>query len=139
MTQTHPGWSRVAELLAFLPGFERPDRQFCGDASPRPHGPQGTVAARHPIYDDDVVEFFVLIGTAPWVDPHYLSHRPDRFVSDPSLIESAGFLEVRALLNLCSRGERFCDGYWLGVLRDGVVQAALRRLEVISRDAGRSS
>jgi uncharacterized protein DUF6508 len=40
------------------------------------------------------------------------------------------------MLTGCVRGERFCDGYWEGILQTGRVVALLRRLEVLRREAG---
>jgi hypothetical protein len=32
------------------------------------------------------------------------------------------------------RGERFCDGYWLELLKDGVFVAVLRRAQALAAD-----
>ena len=127
-----PDRARVAELLAFLPGFSAPGRDFFRhDKSIGPA--EGEVSIwPHPTYDDDVVAFFMRIGVEPWVDPHYRSRRPERLMGRPDLLANAGYADVRAVLNYCARGERFCDGYWAEVLRQGVVQAALARLDVLT-------
>ena len=122
----------MTELLAFLPGFSIPGRRFDVDETPPPGGEQQPAVMLHPIYARDVVTFFMAIGLRPWVDPNYRSLRPERFVAEPGLIERATWPELRALLNHCARGERFCDGYWSSVFQKGVVQAALRRLDQIS-------
>ncbi len=127
-----PNRAKVAELLAFLPGFSTPGRKFLLDDECQPLEGHSAALFPHPIYADDVVAFFMLIGTSPWMDPDYRSLDPERLVADPNLILTATFPEVRALLNLCSRGERFCDGYWYKVLGDGIVQAALKRLETLA-------
>lgn len=135
-TDALPPRSKVAELLAFLPGFSAPGRVFVLDGPlPTPDGP-GIDTILHPGYPSDVFAFFMTIGTEPWMDSDYRSLRPERFVADPALIVHATWPEVRALLNHCARAERFCDGYWSTVLRKGVVQEALRRLDSLCDEEG---
>lgn len=50
-------------------------------------------------------------------------------------IDEARLEECRIMLVHIARAERFCEGAWLAVIRLGRVQAILRRLEVISREA----
>lgn len=129
-----PSASQLAELLDFLPGFSIPGRAFVLETEMTGAEEQAGNPVYGPVYDEDVVAFFMLIGTRPWIDPKYRRLKPEELVSDPTRIPRAGYAEIRALLNLCSRGERFCDGYWYRVLRAGVVQAALRRLEVLATE-----
>jgi hypothetical protein len=42
--------------------------------------------------------------------------------------ETATLNQVRRYLDLCTRGERFCDGHVAGELESGTILAALRRL-----------
>ena len=46
-------------------------------------------------------------------------------------MEKASLGQIRRYLVLCTRGERFCDGYIAGQFESGLIQAALRRLEQI--------
>jgi hypothetical protein len=84
-----------------------------------------------------VVAFFMLVGTSPWMDPDYQRLQPQRLAADPGLIPVASYPEVRALLNHCARGERFCDGYWYTMLQEGVVQAALARIQTLADQLNR--
>ena len=127
-----PDRAKVKELLAFLPGFTSPGRKFVlGDESTQ-SGDSSVFQIPHPVYPDDVIAFFMRIGMDPWFDPNYRMSQAELFAAEPDRIANASFAEVRALLNHCSRGERFCDGFWIKVLEDGVVQAALRRLETLA-------
>jgi hypothetical protein len=126
-----PDRAQVDELLAFLPALSDPGRRFVLDEVSPAAGSGSQLRIPHPTYADDVVAFFMLIGTEPWIDRHYRRLRPEDLVADPGRIPDAGYAEVRALLNHCSRGERFCDGYWLEALEEGIVQAALRRLAAL--------
>jgi hypothetical protein len=131
-----PDRAKVDELLAFLPGFSAPGRDFFGRGDGGVPTEGDASIWPHPVYDDDVVAFFMRIGVEPWVDPHYRSRRPERLIANPGLLADAGYADVRAVLNYCARGERFCDGYWFDVLQRGVVQAALVRLDILTKPGG---
>jgi hypothetical protein len=126
-----PDRAMVEELLAYLPGFSAPGRQFVRQFQAEVPGEGEVGVWPHPDYDDDVVAFFMSIGLAPWIDPGYRTSRAEQLIAQPDLLADASYADVRAVLNYCSRGERFCDGYWLDVLQRGVVQAALARLDVL--------
>jgi hypothetical protein len=127
-----PDRAKAAELLAFLPGFSAAGREFFrrgeGDLSTE----DDISIWLHPEYDDDVVAFFMRLGVEPWVDAGYRNRRSERLIANPNLLTNASYADVRAVLNDCACGERFCDGYWASVLREGVVQAALLRLDVLT-------
>ncbi len=72
--------------------------------------------------------FFSLAGQSPWNDYSYNPAEAGVMLQDDALIGSASFDQIRVMLTACVRGERFSDGYWGAVLRDGRIQLLLYRL-----------
>jgi hypothetical protein len=109
------------DLLQFLPALAQPGRSFVT-------GPLQ--------YMPDVEAFFRRAGNGWWSDPDYEPAAAARMLADDEAVRRATLREVRAMLTCCVRGERFCDGYWEGILQAGRVTALLRRLAVLRQEAG---
>lgn len=107
----------VDRLLAYLPKFRNPKGAFRTPST-----------SWQPAYTDDVWEFFSMLEASPLMDMNYSPERECDHIESPEYIEQANIDELRALLTYICRGERFCDGYWLSVLRDGSLVAVLDRL-----------
>jgi hypothetical protein len=119
--------ARAAELLAFLPGFEAPHRAYVkrweGGA-----GSDKVSTFPFPVYEEDVVAFFIAAGQSWWSDYGYRPEQAAAMVQDDAIITGATLGELRTMLTYCVRGERFADGHWAHLLETGRVQAILRRL-----------
>jgi len=120
----------IDALLAFLPRFERPGRTFAtwGDVE---KNADGSISMPFPVYDDDVEEFFGLVGRHGWIDPGYKPEEAARMLADDDFIKRAGVEQVRTMLTYCVRGERFCDGHMESLLTGGQIVALLRRLAAL--------
>jgi hypothetical protein len=53
----------------------------------------------------------------------------DKMIQSDEGIASASLSEIRTMLTFCVRGERFCDGHWGAMIRQGRIAAILNRLE----------
>jgi hypothetical protein len=86
----------VDALLAFLPRFERPGRTFArwGEAE---RNADGSVSPPFPVYEDDVEEFFKLIGQRGWIDYDYRPGEAGRMLDDDGLVARASLEQVRAM------------------------------------------
>ena len=118
---------RVDELLAFVPGFDDPNREYIerwtgGETA------DGALVWPHPVYAPDVLAFFNLAGQPCWSDYGYKPAEAADMLADDDLIRSADLDQIKTMLTCCVRGERFCDGYWGAVLREGRVVLLLKRL-----------
>jgi hypothetical protein len=122
---------RIDELLQYLPRFAAPGRTFVQRWSGGEPAPDGAVSMPHPVYDDDVLEFFGLAAQPWWSDHGYVAAQADRMLQDDGLVERATLAEIKTMLTHCVRGERFCDGHWERLLTSGRVTALLRRLAVL--------
>jgi hypothetical protein len=126
--------TKIDELLHFLPGFERPFREFIMRWEGGHPQPDGSVTMPYPVYSADVNLFFHYVSQPCWCDFDYTHKRADVMLDDDALIARATLEEIRTMLTYCARGEKQCDGFWGGVLRRGRAQAVLRRLAQL-RDA----
>lgn len=133
MKETKCASEHIDELLAYLQALSIPGRQFCQWSRAQNTTPD-TFTLAYPIYDDDVADFFELAGQEFWCDFDYTLKGARRMLDDPLFIEQADLDEIKTMLTFCVRGERFCDGHWEAVLKNGRIQALLRRLEVIRKD-----
>jgi len=107
------------ELLAFLPIFE--DEQFVAVEKWNPW----------PEYTTEASAFSRLAGKPCWNDYDYLGSEASKKIDDGAFIAAASLADIKAMLSLCVRSERFGDGNWAHFLQSGRIVAILRRIQVI--------
>jgi len=122
---------KMDELLAFLPALSRPERETIREWDLRRKEPEGTIVLTPPIYEADIYQFFRLAAQPWWCDYNYVPKNAMAMLEDDRVIASATLDQVKTMLTLCVRGERFCDGLWASVLSAGRVTALLRRLQAL--------
>jgi hypothetical protein len=120
----------IDALLEFLPRFEKPGRTFAKWSGLEKNA-DGSFSLPYPVYDEDVEEFFSLVGQRGWIDVGYKPEDAARMLADEECIERASLEEVKTMLTYCVRGERFCDGHRESLLEGGQIVALIRRLETI--------
>ena len=120
----------IDALLEFLPLFERPGRTFA-KWSEMVKNADGSFSLPYPVYDEDVEQFFSLVGQRGWIDVGYKPEDAARMLADSEFIKQASLEQVKTMLTYCVRGERFCDGHRESLLEGGQIVALLRRLEAI--------
>jgi hypothetical protein len=121
---------RIEELLRFLPAPSTPGP----GTEPTWHGldqKPGTSALvmPYPTYPPVVEEFFKLAGQMCWRDSRYGLAAAGELVRSDAAIASASLCQIKTMLTFCVRGERFCDGHWGAMVREGRIGAILRRLQ----------
>ena len=126
-----PSTSDIDDLLQFLPGFERPGRAFVSSWGGGEDTGDGAVTMAYPIYDEDVLAFFMLAGRPCWSDYGCVPETARRMLQDDNLVARASLDQIVTMLTYCVRGERFGDGHWAAMLESGRIVALLRRLAVI--------
>lgn len=122
---------KIDELLEFLPLFNTPGRQFVRRWIGGERTENGMITLPHPVYADDVLEFFRLASQPCWSDDAYEPGVASSMLEDDCFIEGATLEEIKTILTYCVRGERFCAGHWEVVLRMGKITAILERLAVL--------
>lgn len=124
-----PTQSEIDELLAFLPKLYDRDFQAVKAQDENLKMEDGVIEMSSPEYHPDVVKFFQIASEEQWNDPDYVPTRATAMLQRPEAVMTASLSEVRSLLTLCVRGERFCDGYWESVISEGQVRSVLLRLQ----------
>ena len=129
-----PSKQEIQELIAFLPiftaaGFD-PIIKWEGGESLSP----GVSTFPWPVYQPAVEEFFRQAGREPWCDYEYAAKNTPELLQEPGYIEGASLDEIKSVLTFCVRGERFCDGHWGAVIREGLVPRVLERLKAILQE-----
>lgn len=112
---------KTNQLLAFLPAFEQPNRDFIASW-------QGM----HPQYTADVTAFFHLAGDPVWMDYQYQPATAAKLLEDDAFIAQADLAAIKTMLTFCVRGERFSTGFWGAILENGRIQALLHRLQTLA-------
>jgi hypothetical protein len=117
----------VEAVLAFLPVFEDP--RFL---------PEVVVAEEEgwtlEQYTREVYEFERTLYHAGFIvrfDWSHSEHEAYRYYRDPSLLETVDCGVLRRLLTFHVRKNVVCEGHLAGMLRDGQIQAILRRLALL--------
>ena len=119
---------KIDELLQYLPQLSAPGRVFILRWAGGETDASGAMQFPYPVYADDVVEFFGVVGQHFWSDYQYHPQTAGQMLADDERVAAASLAEVKTMLTYCVRGERFCDGHWGAMLESGRVVALLRRL-----------
>lgn len=129
LTSPAPSRKDIDDLLAFLPAFEDPNREWVKKWMPDADSPSGeSLIFPYPVYCQDVVAFFTLAGQACFSDYAYEPRRAGEMLQDDEAIRAADLKQLKSMLTYVVRGERFRDGHWESLLRSGRIVALLRRL-----------
>jgi hypothetical protein len=120
---------RVDELLRFRPllGHSGPEiePEWQGGEPVNEEGVRSFPVASYP---ETVYEFFELASQEWWCDYGYDPERSAELIRSDAAIARASLDQLKSLLTYCVRGERFCEGHWGTMVREGRVGALLRRL-----------
>lgn len=69
-----------------------------------------------------------------WLGCSYSPDEGTRYMENTGLLEDADLRTLRRLLVFCSRGERFCTGFWARAVESGFLPQILRRMKSIQQD-----
>ena len=134
----NPRRKDIEELVAFLPRLYRDASgpvkrwEIGGPENPAP------LAFPWPEYDETVRRFVDrIVSQECWMDHDYDPEVAQRLIADEAHIRTATISQIRVLLTYFVRGERFCEGWWGGMIRDGHVRRILERLDEIGRNMPR--
>jgi len=127
-----PTANNIDDVTAFLevfnaPGFELVVEECRMEESVDADGiPYTEIGST--VYSKEVITFFDLAQKPCWIDTEYLEKKAHTMVEQKGSIRTASLDEIRTLLTYCSRGERFCDGFWVDIFERRVIHAILERL-----------
>ena len=88
-----------------------------------------------PEYNEVVSTFFDLVREQGcWLDYDYDPVETAKLFANETTVKHATIPEIRRMLTYIVRGERFCDGFWEGMIEEGHVRRLLERLAEIERE-----
>ena len=91
-----------------------------------------------PEYNEVVSTFFDLVREQGcWLDYDYDPVETAKLFANETTVKHATIPEIRRMLTYIVRGERFCDGFWEGMIEEGHVRRLLERLAEIEREGRR--
>lgn len=131
MTTEPPTLPEIDKLLQFLPLLEMPGRSYVTSNSDREPSLEEASSVPYPEYCEDVLAFFWQAGQPCWSDFEYEPREAWALLRDDRHIDTCSLDELRTLLTVCVRSERFVDGAWLNLLESGRIGAILKRLAVL--------
>ena len=101
-------------------------------ANPRWHQMQqqvdGTLSWPWPEYPAAMEEFVQEASRKCWSDPSYEPNNTARMFNDEGFVATASLSQLRTMVTYFVRGEKFCDGHWAGMFRDGHVGRLVKRM-----------
>ncbi len=115
-------------LLSFLPllyaeGFT-PIEGWGGGVADK----NGVIEMPWPKYNKIVREFVQFANSQCWHDHAYRPTEASKMIKDKNVIKNADLSQIKTMLTFFVRGERFCDGHWAIMIKEGYVLRLLQRL-----------
>ncbi len=124
----------IRRLLSFLPFFGGRNEADYG-VGPKPAVVQnGVISIHSAVLSAKASEFVTACYEEHFVQPFdwgKWSKRHKDGVTSDSLIAEADLTTIIKMLTVHIRADRFCDGYFLSVMRDGTILKILERLRDI--------
>jgi len=117
--------AHIDELLRFLPLLDKPGHDFIQEW--RGSGNQ----LPYPVYEPVVEHFMAVAGQAHWMDFGYRPPQAGAMLYDDAVLAAADLPAIKTMLTFVVRGERFGDGHWGSLLKNGRIVALLKRLQTI--------
>src|SRR3990172_11705000 len=133
MTQTPslPSPLDIDELLAYLPILTNENFQPVITWHGGIKNEDGVINLPYPKYDQTILDFFKLASKECWLDYGYDPVSTGKLLQEHAYVRSCSLEQIRTLLTYCIRGERFMDGHWEIMIKDGYIQRILLRLAEI--------
>jgi hypothetical protein len=134
MRNTVPTAEQICRLVDYLSKFRAHDFapviEWVGGDEIEP----GVISVPHPRYDETLSAFMHEASQDWWQDFDYTKSDARNMLDWPELIAVASIAQIKSMLTLCVRSERFCDGAWQDIFEKGYLTAILERLDRMRQD-----
>lgn len=121
-------YSDINELVSYGPRLYPKSGAITATWHEMKKNNDGTFTLPQPEYPEVAQKFFKSAARDCWSDFGYEPNEAERRLKEPQFIERASLSEIKTLLTYCVRGERFCDGHWGMMIREGYICRILARL-----------
>jgi hypothetical protein len=129
MTKIDPTAEQIRLLVQYLPKFCAVDFAPVVERLGGEEVEPGVTSMPYPRYDGTVLAFMHEASQDWWQDFGYTNSDARSMLDQPSLIAAASIDQIKSMLTLCVRSERFCDGAWETICGKGYIVAILERLD----------
>lgn len=123
-----PTSEEIEKLIAFLPLLYAKDftpiKRWRGGKKQK----DGSITLPWPEYNNIVEDFFRVITDECWRDYDYSFKKVIKILERNNVFKTASLSEIKAILTHYWHGERFCDGYWAGLIENKSIYHLLNRL-----------
>ena len=134
----NPRRKDIEELVAFLPKLYRDGLDPVRNWETGRSGETVQTAFPWPTYDETVGRFVDrIVSQDCWMDSDYDPEEAGRLINDAAYVRTATVQQIRVLLTYFVRGERFCEGLWGAMIRQGHIRRILERLDELGRNMPR--
>ena len=116
---------RVAELLSFLPFFEKSQGKKVIKWLGGEKTEDGSTVWPFPDYPNEVILFFK-VASQPWWSRSYLGIKLWPLLE--AGLEGIDMNTAKSVLTCFARGERFCDGLWVDLVESGALVLLLKKI-----------
>ncbi len=82
----------------------------------------------YPDYPASVKDFFHYITSSSWCNQNYQAADTPELINN---LNNASIVDIQSILTAASRGERFCDGCWQGILQKNTLDDVIKRAKII--------
>jgi len=129
MSEQIMGKEAIQALLEFLPRLKNHQGEFGKTGTHKNDDGSFFIATA---YDDIVSEFNHVLYRCGWVDSSCDWPGQQEMIMDDAATAKASIQDIRVMLTVFARKEKFCEGIQLDLLREGRVQAILERLQELT-------
>jgi hypothetical protein len=85
-------------------------------------------------YRDTLKALFSTLSQPFWTDAHYDREKCEMMLSDPHTINHAGLSDIKAILTDSVHQEEYANGYWITLIKNGIMLKIMDRLQKIKTD-----
>lgn len=131
MKQQLPTSTDIERLIAYLPRLYAPGFEPVARWEGGTKYADGFWRLPWPEYDPLVAEFFRQLAAECWSDYGYKPEIAYRMLMEEGGVEQASLEQIKTMLTFCLRGERFSDGHWEEMIKQGHIRRLLTRLQAL--------
>ena len=122
----------IQEMVSFLPrlyqdGF-KPIKKWEGGILQN----DGSYNTPYPRYRPEVIAFYKIAMKSIWMDHNYNPDKAWKMLLDHEFVANASLAQIKTMITLCVRGERFMDGHWAMMIEHGHIRRLLERLAILN-------
>lgn len=90
------------------------------------------VANGYPLYPEVITTFMRTLSGHPWGNRDYGPRATNSLIEQ---LDDATLVDCQSIFTACSRGERYANGHWIGVLESGLIDRVIGRMKSLLQES----